>query len=75
MAVEKIPTQTVMRLRFQTGVDGEGNPKYLTKSLSNVKHDSVDEDIYDTALVLADLQEHDLSEIHRIDTAGLHEIG
>lgn len=74
MAVEKIPSGTVLRMQFQTGLDGDGDPIYRTKSLSNVKTDAVDQDIYDVAQALVELQEHTLMAVLRVDSAVLEEV-
>ncbi len=73
MAVEKIPAGTVLRMQLQTGLDGEGNPVYRTKSLSNVKTDALDQDIFDVAQALAQLQEYTLTAVLRMDSAVLEE--
>lgn len=73
MAVEKIPSGTVLRMQFQTGVDGNGDPVYRTKSLGNVKTDATDQDIYDVAQALVQLQEHTLMAVMRVDSAVLEE--
>jgi len=73
MAVEKVPSGTTLRMQFQTGVDGNGDPTYSTKSLSNVKTTAVDQDIYDVAEALVALQEYTLSAVLRVDSAVLEE--
>jgi len=37
MAVEKIPSGSALRMQFQTGLDGDGDPVYRTKSFSTSK--------------------------------------
>ncbi|AGL00261.1 DUF1659 domain-containing protein [Desulfoscipio gibsoniae] len=74
MAVEKIPSGTVLRMQFQTGLDGDGDPIYRTKSLSNVKTDALDQDIFDVAQALVQLQEHTLMAVLRVDSAVLEEV-
>ena len=73
MAVEKVPSGTTLRMQFQTGLDGDGDPIYRTKSLSNVKTTAVDQDIYDVAQVLIDLQEYSVTAVLRVDSALLEE--
>ncbi len=73
MAVEKIPSGSVLRMQFQTGLDGDGDPVYRTKSLSNVKTDAVDQDIFDVAQALVQLQENTLMAVLRVDSAVLEE--
>jgi len=73
MAVEKIPGSTVLRMQFQTGVDGDGDPVYRTKSLSNVKNTALDQDIFDVAQALVALQDYTLTAVLRVDSAVLEE--
>ncbi len=73
MAVEKIPGSTVLRMQFQTGVDGDGDPVYRTKSLSNVKTTALDQDIFDVAQALVALQDYTLTAVLRVDSAVLEE--
>lgn len=74
MAVENVPVGTTLRLQFQTGVDVNGNPVFRNKSLSNVKTDALDQNIFDVAQTLAGLQESILADVLRIDSARLEEI-
>lgn len=62
-----------LRLIFETGVDGEGNPIYRNKNFNNIKTDASADALYAIATALAPLQEHVLSEIERNDTSSLEE--
>jgi hypothetical protein len=74
VAFTKIPTSSSLRMQFQTGLNDEGNPNYATKSLTNVKLNAADQDVYDVGTILADLQGHTLTMIMRQDTAVLDDI-
>ena len=74
MAVAKISNGTVLRLRWQTGLDGDGNPVYRSKSLSNVKTDAQDQSIFDVAQALAGLQSYALASVQRVDSGVLEDI-
>ncbi|HAJ31920.1 MAG TPA: hypothetical protein DCK79_00880 [Candidatus Atribacteria bacterium] len=74
MAVDKVLTNSVLRLQLQTGVDGQGNPIYRSRNLSNTKPDAADQDLFDVANSLAGLQEYTLSSINRSDNAQLIEV-
>jgi len=74
MAVDKIPSGTTLRMQFQTGLDGDGDPVYRTKSLSSVKTTAVDQDIYDVAQALVGLQEYTLVTVLRVDSALLEAV-
>jgi len=73
MAVNNVPVGSVLRLQLQTGVDGNGDPIIRNKSLSNVKADALDQNVFDVAQALALLQEHILEKVLRIDSARLEE--
>ncbi len=73
MAVNSIPAGTVLRMQFQTGVDADGDPVYRNKSLNNVKTGATDQDLYNVAQALAQLQQHPLAAVLRIDSAALEE--
>jgi len=63
MAVNNVPVGSVLRLQLQTGVDGNGDPIIRNKSLSNVKADALDQNVFDVAQALALLQEHILEKV------------
>jgi len=69
MAVEKVPSGVSLKLQFQTGLDGDGDPVYRTKTLSNVKTTAVDQDIYDVAQALIGLMEYTVTSVIRVDSA------
>lgn len=73
MAVNRVPTGTVLRLQFQTGVDGNGDPVYRNKNLNNVKTGATEQSLYDVAQALAQLQQHPLVAVLRVDSARLEE--
>jgi len=51
MAVNNVPVGSVLRLQLQSGVDGSGDPIIRNKSLSNVKPEALEQDIFDVAQV------------------------
>ncbi len=71
MAVTKVSTNSALKLELQTGVDDGGSPVYRTRSLNNVKATAADQDIFDVAAALADLQEYTLTGVGRQDNASL----
>jgi len=73
MAVLVTPLTSKMKLQFQTGVDGEGNPVYRSKTISKVKTDAIDQDVFDTANALGALCADTLSAITRINDSDLSE--
>ncbi|NLA27464.1 MAG: DUF1659 domain-containing protein [Firmicutes bacterium] len=73
MAVTAIPLGSRIQLRLRTGFTEDGKPVLRTRSYANLKSSSSNEDLYLTGLELADLQEHDLEIIRRVDEMDLEE--
>ncbi|ACV64697.1 protein of unknown function DUF1659 [Desulfofarcimen acetoxidans DSM 771] len=71
MAVSKVPGNSVLKMQFQTGVDGTGKPVYRNKSLNNIKAGAADQDVFDTAQTMAGLQEYTLTAVNRADNSEL----
>ena len=67
MAVTVIPVQTRLQLRLQIGLDDKGNPRFGTRSYANLKPGADNEELYGLGQILANLQEHDLEAIRRVD--------
>lgn len=75
MAVVKTPTNTTLRMSFQTGVNDLGDPVYRRRSMTNVKHDATDQNVFNVAEALAGLQVYNLAEVTRADNAQLSDDG
>ncbi|NLO90134.1 MAG: DUF1659 domain-containing protein [Clostridia bacterium] len=73
MAVNAVPQGSRLCLILQVGTDEIGNPVYRTRSYSGVKPEASDQDVYDVAMVLADLQELPLVEVLRVNNIELTE--
>ena len=73
MAVISNPLGSRLQLRVITGEDYEGNPIYSTRSYSNIKAATSDEDLYSVGEALVNLQKHELDFIRRIDESILIE--
>lgn len=71
VAVTKISGNSALKLELQTGIDGFGNPTYRTKGFNNIKATAADEDLFEIAAGLSELQDHNLSGIIRQDNAEL----
>lgn len=65
--IDQQVVSTKMQLRLNTGLDGEGREMIRTKTYSNVKISAENEALYDVALSLSGLQNHELKEVHRVD--------
>ena len=73
MAVTNTPLATSLRPQVQIGTDDGGKPLYRIRSYSRVKPESIDEDIYEVASALGELQIHPVSAISRLDENDLSE--
>ena len=62
-----IPVSTTLRVAFQTGVDGKGNPVLRTRSFNRVKTTAVAQDILEVATTIAALQEFALVSVKKAD--------
>lgn len=71
MPVVKVPSGSTLRLQLRVGTDGNGSPVFRNKSLNNVKATAGDQDLFDAATALSGLQQHPLTGVARIDSAGL----
>ncbi|TEB06503.1 hypothetical protein Psch_00035 [Pelotomaculum schinkii] len=71
MAVTKVPGNSILRLVLHVGDSGSGSPILRNRSLTNVKSAASDQDIFDVATALADLQDYPLNGVTRVDNAAL----
>jgi hypothetical protein len=71
MAVENRPLNTRVQIRFETGTDGDGRKLTSSKSLSNIKYDALDQDIYDVVSALEALQLYPVVGIRKVAQADL----
>lgn len=71
MTVERIPGNSRLQLRLQTGVDNDGKPVFVLKSYSNLKAAATDEDVFEVGQTIGQLQQHVVNEIYRHDSAAI----
>ena len=72
MAIIKTTEGLTMQCRLMVGMDQEsGLPIYRNRNYSRVNPSSTDQDVYDVATGLMDLQTHTLDAIKTVETAGL----
>ncbi len=71
MAVNVTPVSARLQLRLNTGLDENFDPIYRTRSFSNVKTGTDNEDLFTVAQEIGGLQEHTLSAVRRIDEVEL----
>jgi hypothetical protein len=73
MPVSAYPFVSRLQLRLHTGMDENMNPVFRTRSFSNIKTDASNEDIYELAQELGNLQVHPLDAVRRVDEYELDE--
>ncbi|MDD2573927.1 MAG: DUF1659 domain-containing protein [Bacillota bacterium] len=71
MPLQVQPLDSRLRLRYEVGVDDEGNPRYSTRTYSRVKPDAADQNVYDIAVAFAGLQEYPLTSVNRVNETEL----
>lgn len=67
MAVSKLPQNSKLVIKVQTGVNAQGTPVYRQRSYANIKAAAADADIYAIGNGLAGLQKHPAESISRLD--------
>ncbi|GAB6158814.1 DUF1659 domain-containing protein [Desulfotomaculum varum] len=67
MAVVKQSYSCSMKLRYQNGVNAQGDPVFINSTYSKVKVTAADQDIYDVAQAINSLQSRTLVAVNRVD--------
>ncbi|NLI93047.1 MAG: DUF1659 domain-containing protein [Peptococcaceae bacterium] len=65
MPVTATPLESVLVIRYQTGVTTGGSPILRQKSLTGIKQTATDQDVYEVAAALSGLGQYPLVEMHR----------
>ncbi|MGL5821998.1 MAG: DUF1659 domain-containing protein [Sarcina sp.] len=73
MAVIVTPNASVLKIKFDCGVDENSNLVYKTKSYGSLKHDAKNEDVIAIANALVSLQTNSLEAITKVDNTSLSE--
>lgn len=71
MAVNKVPQDSKLVIKVQTGVNTAGNPVYRQRTYANIKAGAADADIYAIGAGIAGLQKYPVSTICRSDDSEL----
>ncbi|MDD4680679.1 MAG: DUF1659 domain-containing protein [Clostridia bacterium] len=74
MALENRPYSTRVQIQFDLGTDENEKKLTASKSLSNIKTNSSDQDIYDVAIGLADLQTYPVNFVRKVSQADLVDV-
>ncbi len=72
MAIQSIAEKVTLKIELDGGIIN-GKQKINSKSFSKIKTDAQNEDLHETASVMASLQEKDLVSIKRVETSALTE--
>ncbi|MDR7002886.1 DUF1659 domain-containing protein [Neobacillus niacini] len=70
MAQARLAT-TKLRIVFETGVDGEGNPILKAKSFNNIKKEATADQLYQAAQAIFVLCNDTLNRVERTDCSDL----
>ena len=74
MPLQVQPMGSRLRIRYEVGLDDEGNPRYSTRTYSGVKPTADDQDTYDVAVALSGLQVYPVVFITRVNEVELVDI-
>lgn len=74
MALSKETIGSRLVLVVQTGTDGDGKPILRSTSFSRVATTALDENVHAVALAMAELQEHTLVAVRRVDDHKLSDV-
>ncbi len=68
------PLACRLQLRLNTGLDEDLNPIYRTRSFSNVKPGTDNQELFELANEIEGLQVHALNAVRRVDEVELEEL-
>ncbi|CCO07601.1 DUF1659 domain-containing protein [Desulforamulus hydrothermalis] len=71
MAVVKQPFSCSLKLRYQKGVNANGDPVYVNRTYQRVKLTAGDQAIYEVAQAISSLQAQTLLGVYRVDDGEL----
>lgn len=66
MALEVRPMESRLMIQFDQGVNAQGNKVIRSKTLSKVKNTATAQDVYDVALVIANLQTYPVVTVRKV---------
>ena len=67
MALEAIPYNCAVQITYHAGIDEYGKDRKVTRSLTGIKMDETDENIYDVVKTIIGLQEPAVIGVFRLD--------
>ncbi|MDD4239590.1 MAG: DUF1659 domain-containing protein [Desulfotomaculaceae bacterium] len=74
MAVTKVPGNSALKLVLHVGDSTAGSPILRNKSLTNLKAAAANQDVFDVATSLGNLQDYQLNGIIRVDNASIIQV-
>ena len=73
MAVISTPNASTIKVKFDHGLDINGDRVVKTKSFNSIKYSATNEDIMDVVNALSNLQQHSVIATNRVDNSSLSE--
>ncbi len=71
MAVTNVPVEAVLQLVVQIGTDAGGNAILRTRTYNRVKTSAADQNVFDVAQALANLQTYSLNMVKLVSESDL----
>ncbi len=73
MAVISTPNASTIKVKFDHGLDINGDRVVKTKSFNSIKYQATNEDIMEVINALSNLQQHSVIATNRVDNSSLSE--
>lgn len=73
MAIVKLNETRSASCRFITDIDGEGNEKYMSRTIANFKIDAALEDVNETVSAIASLYPYSVKTVNMLERSELEE--
>lgn len=67
MALNAMPYSCAVQIGYDMGIDAQGKSKRATRSLTGLKTEGTDEEIYDLVNTITSLQKSNVLDIYRVD--------
>jgi hypothetical protein len=74
LAVERVPMDSRLLVRYEIGVNDEGEPIYRSRTLARVRSNSDDQNLWAVATALIGLQSYTVADVRRVDNFVLMEV-
>lgn len=74
MALEVRPKTSALQIKYNLGIDENGRRKTKTRTLTGIKVDAADQDVYDIVSSIIALQQLPVLSLTRIDSSEYAEV-